>query len=452
MSQNISSGRMPDSDSILPAPGHRLALLLLFLAFALSIADRMILTVLFEPIKAEFGLTDTQLGFLGGFSFAVFYATLSLPIARMADRANRSKIVFASLVIFSITAALCGLATSFLVLVIMRIGVGIGEAGVNPASQSILGDYYPPKKRASAMSILSIGANVGMIFGFVVGGMIAEEYGWRAALIAVALPGLFLAIVIWFKLKEPQRGYFDKLINNMADPEKEEQPSLLDSIRALWNIPSYRQLLIGSTIAGTVTYGMTSWVPTFYIRVHDLTQSEAGLVLAGIFGVVGAAGAYTGGKLVDRLSRKGFQYGVWMIAASKVIVLPLAVAAYLLDPLELSIALYVLPIFVSMFYLGPIMALIQTISPLRMRATASSLKMLALNLVGMSTGPLMIGAISDYLEPSYGDYSLRIALAVTTCLSLWAAYHFFLCGKALAKEFPKEKPSLPLSPEATPGG
>lgn len=438
MSQSISTPRGAPPSAITPVPGHQMALLLLFLAYALSIADRMILTVLFEPIKAEFGLTDTQLGVLGGFSFAVFYATLSLPIARVADRANRSKIIFASLVVFSVTAALCGFATSFLMLVIMRIGVGIGEAGVNPASQSILGDYYPPEKRASAMSILSIGANVGMMFGFVVGGLIAQAYGWRAALVTIATPGLFLAIVIWFKLQEPMRGHFDKLINKAAAPEKEQQPPLGATIKELWNIRSYRQLLIGSTIAGTVTYGMTSWVPTFYMRIHGLSQSEVGLVLAGIFGVVGAAGAFVGGKLVDRLSRRGFQYGVWMIAASKVIVLPLAVCAYLLDPLELSLALYVLPIFVSMFYLGPIMALIQTISPIRMRATASSLKMLALNLVGMSIGPLLIGALSDYLQPAYGDYSLRIALAATTCLSLWSAFHFYLCGKALAKEFPKQ--------------
>ena len=183
---------------------------------------------------------------------------------------------------------------------------------------------------------------------------------------------------------------------------------------------------------------MTSWVPAFYMRVHALSQSEVGLLLAGIFGVVGAAGAFVGGKLVDRLSRRGFQYGVWMIAASQIVVTPLAVCAYLLGPLELSIAFYILPVFVSMFYLGPVMALIQTIAPIRMRATASSLKMLALNFIGMSLGPLMIGALSDYLQPFYGDYSLRVAMAVTTCLSLWSAYHFFLSGKALAKEYPKQ--------------
>lgn len=438
MSQSGSAQHSMSPTGLMPVPGHQMTLFLLFLAYALSIADRMILTVLFEPIKAEFGLTDTQLGLLGGFSFAVFYATLSLPIARVADRADRSKIIFASLLMFSVTAALCGFATSFLMLVIMRIGVGIGEAGVNPASQSILGDYYPPEKRASAMSILTIGANVGMMFGFIVGGLIAQTYGWRAALITVAMPGLFLAVVIWFKLKEPQRGYFDKLLNKAAEPEKEVQPSMGATIKELWNIASYRQLIIGSTISGTVSYGMTSWVPTFYMRVHGLSQSEVGLLLAGIFGVVGAAGAFVGGKLVDRLSRRGFQFGVWMIAASQIIVLPLAVCAYLMDPLALSVALYVLPVFVSMFYLGPVMALIQTIAPVRMRATASSLKMLALNLIGMSLGPLMIGALSDYLQPFYGDYSLRLAMAVTTCLSLWSAYHFFLSGRALAKEFPKQ--------------
>ena len=441
MSYSINSNEASTAASELPLPGHKMALLLLVLAYALSIADRMILTILFEPIKLEFGLTDTQLGLLGGLSFAVFYATLGVPIARVADRSNRAKIIFASLVIFSVTAVLCGLATSFIMLIIMRIGVGIGEAGVNPASQSILGDYYPPNKRASAMSILSVGANIGMIFGFIAGGLIAQSFGWRIALIAIALPGLLLAVVIWFKLKEPTRGQFDRLLNKNTDAEPIEQPPFLETVRTLWSISSYRQLIIAATISGTVSYGLTAWIPAFFMRVHDLSQTQVGLVMAGIFGIVGAAGALFSGKVVDRLSRRGFQYGVWMIGLSQVAVLPFALGAFLLDPLELSITLFVLPVFVSMFYLGPAMALIQTIAPLRMRATASSFKLLMLNLIGMSSGPLVVGAISDYLEPNYGAFSLRIALAATMCLSMWSAYHFYRCGKALAKEFPTPAPS-----------
>lgn len=422
--------------STLPRPGHHTALLLLFLAFALSIADRVILSVLFEPIKTEFNLSDTQLGLLGGLSFAIFYATLSVPIARMADRRNRSKIIIASLVTFSVAAALCGLATGFVMLVVMRIAVGIGEAGVNPASHSILADYYPPEKRASALSILTIGANAGMIFGFLLGGIMAQYFGWRVALIAIACPGLVLALVMWWKLKEPQRGYFETLRGDVLPVDEQVQPPIGKTLRTLWAIKSYRQMLIGSTISGAITYGSTAWVPTHFIRAFDLTQTQAGMLMALIFGLVGAAGAFTGGKLVDKLSQKGFQYGVWMIAITQISVLPFAIAAYLVNSIELAVALLIPPIFVMMFYLGPIMALIQTVSPLRMRATASAIKMFTLNFFGMSLGPLIVGVFSDYLEPLFGSFSIGIALAALMCLGIWSAFHFYLCGKALAEEFP----------------
>ena len=183
-----------------PLEGHRTALILLMLAYALSMCDRMILSVLFPDIKAEFALSDTQLGLLGGISFALFYATMGLPIARLSDQHSRKRIIIVSLVIFSLMTAFCGLAVGFISLLLMRIGVGIGEAGVNPASHSIIADYFPPKRRALAMSILMLGGSVGMILGFAGGGVIAEHYGWRVAMVAVGLPGLLLALIMGRKL------------------------------------------------------------------------------------------------------------------------------------------------------------------------------------------------------------------------------------------------------------
>ena len=192
-----------------PLAGHRGALVLLLLAYTLSITDRMILSVLFTPIKAEFGLSDTQLGLLGGLAFAIFYATLGIPVARWADRGNRKIIIVLSLLIFSVFTVLCGFAVGIITLILFRIGVGIGEAGVNPASQSIVADYYPPKRRSSAMAILMLGANIGMIFGFIVGGAISEQFGWRVALMAVGAPGILLTLVVMMFLKEPARGTFE---------------------------------------------------------------------------------------------------------------------------------------------------------------------------------------------------------------------------------------------------
>ena len=426
-----------------PSSEARIALLLLFGAYTLSITDRMILSVLFEPIRLEFGASDTQMGLLGGLSFALFYATLGIPIARAADRGSRRLIIVVSLVLFSLMTALSGLATGFLMLLLLRIGVGIGEAGVSPASQSIIADCYPKERRASAMSMLIVGANVGMIFGFLAGGMVSQFYGWRVAMVVVGLPGLALAALMFARLREPVRGAFEAPMS-VGDPA----PSVFQTAAFMFGNPAVRQLLIASTLSGTVTYGLSTWLPAFFVRSHGLSQSEVGLLMALAFGVVGAIGAFTGGKLVDRLSRRGFERGLWMIAACQVAVVPLSVLAYQADSLALALAFFVAPVFVSPFYLGPTLALIQTLSPVPMRAVAAAIKMLCLNLVGMGLGPLIVGALSDGLTDAFGDASLRVALSITTALSLWSGLHFWLCGRALARRPPPEPRSGAAGPAA----
>ena len=368
------------------------ALLLLVGAYTLSITDRMILTVLFEPIRLEFGVSDTQMGLLGGLSFALFYATLGIPIARAADRGSRKLIIVVSLVVFSLMTALSGLAVGFVMLLLLRIGVGVGEAGVSPASQSIIADFYPKERRASAMSVLIVGANVGMIIGYLVGGFVSQYYGWRVALVVVGLPGLALAAVMFARLREPVRGAFETPV-----PGADSSPTILQTAAFMFGSPAVRQLLIASTLSGTVTYGLTTWLPAFFVRSHGLSQSEVGLLMALAFGVVGAVGAFVGGKWVDRLSRGGLERGLWMIAATQVAVVPLSVLAYQIDSLALALAFFALPVLVSPFYLGPTLALIQTLSPVPMRAVAAAIKMLCLNLVGMGLGPLIVGFLSDVL-------------------------------------------------------
>lgn len=414
----------------------RTALILLFLAYVLSITDRMILSVLFEPIRLEFDVSDAQLGLLGGFSFAIFYATLGIPIARAADRGNRRLIVVISLALFSIMTLLCGLAVSFVMLLAMRMGVGVGEAGVNPASHSIIADYFSKDRRAFAMSILAMGANVGMIIGLVVGGLVSQHYGWRAALFVVAVPGLFLAVVMYYRLQEPERKSDVELpgSDSAQNSGVDFSPSIRQTATFVFSNAAMRQLLAASTVSGTVSYGLSTWIPSFFIRSHDLTQSQVGLLMALVFGVLGACGALFAGKMVDRLSVRGMQYGVWMIGFSQLLVVPIAALGYLVDTLYIALALFVLPAFVASFYLGPTIALVQTLSPANMRAMASAIKMLCLNLVGLSLGPYLVGAMSSYFSTTYGEESLRMALAVMTCLGIWSALHFWLCGKALARQ------------------
>lgn len=410
-----------------PLVGHRTTLVLLLLVYTLSISDRMILSILFPDIKAEFGLTDTQLGLLGGISFALFYATIGLPIARLADQYSRKNIIIVSLVIFSLMTAFSGLAAGFISLLLLRICVGIGEAGVNPASHSIIADYFPPHRRGFAMATLMLGGSFGMILGFVGGGIIAEAYGWRIALIAVGLPGLLLAAVMVRLLKEPSRGSFDA---ETPPPP----PPLLTTAVMMWTNPAMRHLIAGATIAAMMSYGITQWLPTFFMRTHDLSQSETGMMMAGVFGILGAIGALVAGKWFDRLSLRGFQHGLWMLTIVPFISMPLFMFGLLADSLTIAMLFFIVPAFASNYFMGPILAMVQTLSPVNMRAVSSAIQMLCINLVGMGLGPLLVGMLSDLLSPRYGDDALGVALAYFTILGFWGALHCWLCGRAIAKQ------------------
>lgn len=410
-----------------PLAGHRTTLTLLMLAFTLSICDRMILSILFPEIKAEFGLSDTQLGMLGGMSFALFYATMGLPIARLSDQYSRKKIIIFSLVVFSLMTALSGLAAGFISLLLLRIAVGIGEAGVNPASHSIIADYFPPQRRGLAMATLSLGGSFGMMLGFVGGGFVAEAYGWRIALVSVGLPGLLLAAVMARLLKEPVRGTFEV---ETVQPS----PTILTTAAAMWANPAMRHLIAGSIVAGMLGYGITQWLPTFFMRTHAFSQSEAGMVIAGMFGILGAIGALIAGKWFDRLSIRGFQYGMRMIALAPFFSTPFFVAGLLTDNLNTALLLFIVPGFMANFFLGPTLAMVQTLSPVHMRAVSAAIKMLCLNLIGLGLGPLLVGVLSDFLTPRFGEDALSVSLACFTLLGLWGSLHFWLCGRALAKQ------------------
>jgi MFS family permease len=410
-----------------PLAGHRTALTLLVLAYTLSMCDRMILSILFPDIKAEFGLSDSQLGLLGGLSFALFYAFMGLPIARLSDRHSRKLIIIVSLVIFSLMTALSGLAAGFISLILMRIGVGVGEAGVNPASHSIIADYFPAKRRAFAMATLMLGGSFGMILGFVGGGFIAEAYGWRIALVSVGVPGLLLAFFMARLLREPARGSFEA---ETPPPP----PPILTTAAHLWANPAMRHMMAGGIVAGLMSYGLTQWLPTFFIRTHELSLSQAGMMIAGVFGISGAIGALVVGKFFDRLSARGFQYGLWMLALVPFVSIPLFILGLFADNLTIAILLFIIPGFFANSFMGPSLAMVQTLSPVHMRAVSSAIMMLCLNLIGLGLGPLLVGVLSDMLSTVYGERSLGVALACFGLFAFWGSVHFWLCGRAIAKQ------------------
>jgi predicted MFS family arabinose efflux permease len=409
---------------------HRLgALGLLAAAFMLSTVDRMILSVLFEPIKAEFQLSDTQLGLLGGLTFGVFYALMGIPLAKYADRNDRRPLIVVCLLLFSVMTALSGLAAGFLTLALCRILVAVGEAGVNPASQSIIADYYPRNRRSFAMSAVVTGGNIGMVVGFLVAGYVSQHYGWRAAFFAVGVPGILLAIAFFLFFKEPKRG--------QADSHLEVKPSSRVTVRqavtTMLTTPVLRQLLFGFTISGMLMYSILQWLPAYFGRVHELPQGRIGVIMALFFGVFGAIGTLVGGRLTDVLNRRRDDLGIRMIAISQAVAAPLLIIGYMSMSLWVSLAFLMLPMLVFTFYLGPSQALLQTYAPAEMRSMVAALKMLAVNLIGVSIGPLLVGIISDRLAPTAGPRSLAIALSLITLFSFWSATHYWLAGREMLK-------------------
>jgi len=271
------------------------------------------------------------------------------------------------------------------------------------------------------------GGNIGMVIGFLAAGYISEVYGWRAAFFAVGIPGIFLGLAFLLFFKEPRRGAADSGQDLTTHPPATVQ----DAARTMLTTPVLRQLLMGFTVSGMVMYSILQWLPSYFGRVHSLPQSRVGLIMALFFGVIGAIGTLAGGRLADRLNRRRDDLGVKMIALSQAAVVPLLITGYLATSLPTALIFLMLPMLVFTFYLGPSQALMQTYAPAEMRSMVAALKMLAINLIGVSLGPLLVGIISDRLAPTAGPRSLAIALSCITLFSLWSATHYWLAGRAM---------------------
>jgi MFS family permease len=410
------------------------ALALLFLGYVVNFIDRSILSILLEPIKNELLLTDTQLGLLGGLAFALFYATLGIPIAALADRWSRTKVLAISMVIWSGMTVLCGLASNFTMLLLARIGVGVGEAGASPPSHSLISDYFPIETRATALSIYALGIPFGSMVGNYVGGWGAEELGWRVTFYLVGVPGIFVALLIWLTLREPPRG--------MSDVKKVEvvevdvpAPSMAEVRTFLWRKRSFRHLGFAAGLHAFVGYGAGTWNAPFLIRSHEMAITEVGTWLAIISGI-GAIGTFAGGYLADRISdaTDDKRWYLWVPGISTLLMVPFQFVAYLYGGLWAVIPCLMVVSILGGMYLGPSFAMTQALVTLRMRAVASAILLFMLNIIGMGLGPYFVGIFSDLLSPSYGISSLRFALCIAVLANLWAAVHYFLGANSLRKD------------------
>lgn len=440
MTDRVSAGIAVQGAGAIPAadftPAYRnYALMVLMFAYTANYVDRQILAILMQPIKLELGLSDTQLGFLSGLTFAIFYATLGVPIAMWADRSNRRNIISWALTIFSGMTVVCGFVTSFAQLALARIGVGIGEAGASPPAHSMISDMFPPEKRASALGIYSLGINLGILVGFLVGGWVTQWYGWRAAFMVVGAPGLIIAALVRFTLKEPRRGQADGLTSQGAAAA----PRIGEVFSLLWSQKSFRHISFGAALAAIGGYAGVNWLPAFLARSFAMSSGEIGTSLALIIGFAGGAGTFLTGYLADRYGKRDIRWNVWVVAIVGAFCFPFSVAMYLSGDKVMALAFFVYPAFAGAAYVAPALAMTQALVTVRMRAQASAVLFLILNLIGMGLGPQLAGVLSDLYNPAYGDESLRYSLLTISVVWLWAALHFVLAARTLKEDIERAR-------------
>ncbi len=410
---------------------RRYVLGVLVVVYTFNFIDRQILSILLEPIKEDLGLSDTQLGLLTGFAFAAFYATLGMPIARFADRGNRRNLIALSLTIWSAMTALSGVAVNFWQLLVARIGVGVGEAGCSPASHAIIADYYSAKSRATALGIYSLGIPIGILFGFYLGGTINELFGWRTAFLVVGLPGLLLALLVRFTVREPPRG--------MAEGRTAAalQPGIGETLRYLLSKRSFRHLAFGAALTAFVGYGFVTWTPSFLIRSHGMNTGEIGKWLGLIVGIAGGAGISLGGFLADRWGSRDTRWYMWIVSVALLIGVPFSIAAFLAPSSAQALWYFVVPVMLGSFYQATTFSQTQGLVGLRMRAVAAGVLLFIINIIGLGAGPTFVGFVADLLAPRFGVESLRYALLLCSLVNVWAAVHYFVAGRHLEDDLEK---------------
>jgi MFS transporter, Spinster family, sphingosine-1-phosphate transporter len=423
-------------------------LLLTTLLLAFNYVDRLVLGLVLQDIKVDLHLSDTLLGFLSGIAFAAFYATMGVPIARLADRGDRVAIISIAAAIWSVCVALCGSATSFIQLLMIRVGVAVGEAGCIPPAQSLVSEFFPRSDRARAFAIYALGGPLSVILGSFVAGWINEYYGWRATFAILGCPGILLALLAWFLISEPRRAASTRArFRSLRPPdttgESESGPpssdttakrrSFKDVVLALAKNASFRHLLIAQTILYFFVYGIVlQWQPSFFIRTYGFTTGELGTWQLLSWCVMGSIGVYGGGAIVHRFMARDESRQLRLMGVSISIYGVLNILVYLTPYRYVALGLTVLA---SPFYnciYGPVFALNQSVVAESMRATAVAIVLFFANLLGMGLGGLATGMLSDALAPIFGADSLRYALLVLTPGFLWCGIHFWLASRTVA--------------------
>jgi MFS family permease len=410
---------------------------LLILIYTFAFIDRNIVNVLLHPISVEFGLSDTQLGFFGGTAFGIFYAVLGVPIARIADRVSRKRIIAFALFFWSALTALQAAAIGFWTLAITRVFVGVGEAGCSPPAHSMISDMFAPEKRARALAVYAFGIPIGGSLGILIGSLMREHFGWREALLVVGLPGIVLAGIVVLTLREPTRGYWE---GGVARSHGQSAESLMDVFRFLARLPSFWHLAFAGALHAFYGYGAASFNPVFFERSHQMDPSDYGWYASGIGLTAGVFGTFLGGFLGDRYGARDVRSYPAVPGIGSVLTVPVIFAVYLAPSAEIALLISLISSVASGLYLGPTFAMTQAIVPPRMRAQAAAILLLVLNLIGLGLGPQFVGILSDLLKPAHGVESVRWALLWTIAIGAgWSALHYWWSSRTLGRDLEAQK-------------
>jgi MFS family permease len=401
-------------------------LVILTLVYTLNFLDRGLIILLLEPIKEDLQLSDTQLGFLTGIAFGLFYATLGIPFARFADRGNRVTLTSIAIGLWGVTVMSCLYVSNFVQLVFARVAAAVGESGCMPPTYSLVGDYFPGAgERTRAMAVYMLAGPLAALISFVVGGWLNEQYGWRMTFFLIGIPGLLLAVLVKLTVRDPRVG---------VRAAGTSIPRLVDVLRLLWSQRSSRHLIVAIVLLFTMGYGLGPWYAAFMMRSHGMETAELGWWLGSIFGVSGVAGILLGGYVNGRWFAAD-ERGQMRLSAFVIASMVPCFVLFLLLPQKHQALLALTPlVMVSNFFFGPTFALLQRLVTADMRATTIAVVMLLANLIGMGIGPQIVGIISDALVPTLGSDSLRYAMLIMSTVALWGAWHFWQAGATIARE------------------
>ena len=427
----------------------------LLLVYIFNFIDRSIINILTEPIKLAFEVEDWQMGLLGGPAFAFMYTFLGIPIARLAERFNRVWIIALSVAFWSLMTALCGVAGSFLMLFLFRVGVSIGEAGCTPPSQSLMSDYYSPKTRSTAASVYALGVPIGTMLAAIFGGTIAEQLtgpafgsflnsiglgfiasgfdwenveGWRLAFIVVGLPGILVALLVKLTVKEPPRGYTDPTLAKAT-----EHVSFISTLKLLLGKPTYVHIVLGATVTVFANYALNQFTVSFFRRTHDLSQQDASLLFGVILGGMAAIGVFASGYLADKLRERHPTALTWIPGIALIASTPLYVIGFLTNNIWIAVPPLMAAACLHYFYLGPMYAIAGGVVDSRSRATSVALSLFSMNLLGYGLGPPLIGGLSTFLNAQFLKGSAdELSLDACRDLSSLTDAQSALCGSANA--------------------